>query len=61
MNDDTELLVGDICRTPSCRREPKNGALYCNPCFDQVEQDEYEARLGDAIDLAYEQTREGER
>jgi hypothetical protein len=32
-----DWVKGDICAMPSCRREPKNGAKYCDPCREERE------------------------
>jgi hypothetical protein len=55
-----DWVEGDICMTPSCRREPKDGAKHCDPCRERLEAEGMEAKHADNIDRLIDEDKESQ-
>lgn len=55
-NLDGDFLEGDVCLTRGCRRQPKNGALFCDPCG--LDADDLQERFDEHTDRLIDDEKE---
>lgn len=53
-----EDVPGDICKTRNCFKPLVIGALYCNDCYDVIEQENGLARLEEDAERRMEAMRD---